>query len=225
MKLRSLAALSLLALAVGCTTQAPASASADGLVPVPSSRLDELFVVPGADLSAYRKVLIDAVPVEMRSDWLNQRHAYNRIQPMYPRYKDADRVRREAAASIAASLAQAFRASGHEIVEAPEPGVMRISARGTELFINAPDIVSPWYQKNLTRDAGEATLLLEARDAVSGTLLARVVHHAIARQTPRANLASDPLNALWMDALFGRWTQSCATELNAPKRAQLSLRN
>jgi hypothetical protein len=102
---------------------------------------------------------------------------------------------------------------------------MRVSAKATELFVNAPDIISPWYQKNLTRDAGEATLLLEARDATSGTLLARVAHHAIARQTPRANLASDPLNTLWMDMLFSRWAQSCATELSAPKRAQVSLRD
>jgi hypothetical protein len=195
-------------------------------VGVRSSRLDQLSLSASADVAAYRKVLIDPVPVEMRSDWLKQRHALNyRIQPTYPRYKDAEQVAGEAAASVAASLAQAFRASGHEIVEAPGPDVMRISAKVSELFVNAPDIASPWYQRNLTRDAGEATLLLEARDALSGTLLARVAHHAIARETPRANLASDPLNTLWMDTLFDRWAQSCAAELSTPKRAQVSLRD
>ena len=95
---------------------------------------------------------------------------------------------------------------------------MRVSAKVSDLFINAPDIVSPGYTKNATRDAGDAYLALDARDSVSGKALARVQHHAIARETPRGNVANDPANTLWMDTLFQRWADNCATELARAQR-------
>jgi hypothetical protein len=229
MNRKSAFALLLLGFVAACATSespAPATPGPDGLLSVRSDRIDQLYLRPGSDIVGYRKVMLDPVAVELSSDWVKQQHGNNyRIQPTYPRYKDAGQVAQEAAESVSASLARAFRAAGVEIVGTPGPGVMRVAAKVNELYINAPDIVSPGYARNLTRDAGEATLLLEARDAASGTLLARVVHHAIARQTPRANLASDPLNTLWMETLFDRWAQSCAAELSASQRAPLSLRN
>jgi len=229
MKRKSAFALLVVGFVAACATsesQAPAKPDPDGLLSVRSGRLDQLYLRPGSDIAGYRKVVLDPVAVELSSDWMKQQHGNNyRIQPTYPRYKDAGQVTRETAESVSASLARAFRAAGFEIVEAPGPGVMRVTAKVNELYINAPDIVSPGYARNITRDAGEATLSLEARDAVDGKMLARLRHHAIARETPRANLASDPANTLWMDTLFSRWAQSCATELSAPKRGQLSLKD
>ena len=69
--------------------------------------------------------------------------------------------------------------------------------------------------KTFTRDAGQATLLLEARDAVTGTLLARVVHHGIAREISRINPASDVSNRFWFDTLFRRWAADCIAEFEA----------
>jgi hypothetical protein len=214
----ALALLLFIGLAAGCTTapegpQAP-QAGPDGLVLASSGRVDQLYVRPGNDIAGYRKVLLDPVAVQLNSDWLRQRHGSNyRIQPTYPRYKNADEVTRETAAAVSTSLARAFRASGFEIVEAPGADVMRVSAKVSDLFINAPDIVSPGYTKNATRDAGDAYLALDARDSVNGKALARVQHHAIARETPRGNVANDPANTLWMDTLFQRWADNCAAAI------------
>ena len=208
----------------GCATppseapQAP-KAGPDGLVGVSSGRLDQLYVRPGSDIAGYRKVLLDPVAVELNSDWAKQRHGSNyRIQPTYPRYKDSDEVVRETAAAVSTSLAKAFRASGFEIVETPASDVMRVSAKVSDLFINAPDIVSPGYTKNTTRDAGDAYLALDARDSTNGKALAKMQHHAIARETPRGNVANDPSNTLWMETLFQRWADNCATEIALAQR-------
>jgi hypothetical protein len=163
----------------------------------------------------------------LSSDWVKQQHAYNfSPRPVYPRYKEVDQVTREAADSVSAALAKAFRASGFEIVETPGAGVMRVSAKVTDLFINAPDIVSPGYTRNATRDAGDAYLSLEARDAQDGKMLARALHHAIARETPRGNVANDPANSLWMDTLFQRWADNCVAEIGSAQHdTHASLKN
>jgi hypothetical protein len=178
-----------------------------------SSQLDELYLRPSAQPSSYRKVLIEPVPVALRSDWLKQSHAYNRIQSLYPPYTDAERVTREMSELVQADLAEAFRAGGYEVVAAPGPGVLRVSASVSELFINAPDRLSPWLTRTLTRDAGQARLSLEARDAASGLLLARAVHLGIAREVSRVNSGDDVSNRMWFDALFRRWASSCVSAL------------
>ena len=209
----------------GCATppaeppQASLDTGPEGLVGVSSGRVDQLYVRPGSDIAGYRKVLLDPVTVELNGDWVKQRHGSNyRIQPVYPRSKAPEEVSRETATAVSASLARAFRASGFEIVETPANDVMRVSAKVADLFINAPDIVSPGYTKNATREAGDAYLSLDARDSVNGKALAKVQHHAIARETPRGNVANDPANTLWMEALFQRWADNCATEISLAQR-------
>ncbi|HYS76842.1 MAG TPA: hypothetical protein VEM38_12185, partial [Burkholderiales bacterium] len=92
---------------------------------------------------------------------------------------------------------------------------LRLSASIADLYVNGPDRYSPWTVKTFTRDAGQATLVLEARDAVTGTLLARVVHHGIAREISRINMAGDVSNRFWFETLFRRWTADCIAEFEA----------
>jgi len=192
-----------------------ASQTADaGLVAVQSRNLDELYLRPNADLAAYRKVLIDPVRAEVRSDWQRNLNTTRNVS-RWVGPDDARRMAAEAAASLESTLAETYKARGYEIAAAPEPGVLRLSASITDLYVNAPDRYSAWTTKTFTRDAGQATLVLEARDAVSGTLLARVVHHGTAREISRINAASDVSNRFWFETLFRRWTADCIAEFEA----------
>ncbi len=196
--------------------QAASQAMDEGLVAVRSRNLDELYLRPNADLAGYRRVLIDPVRAEMRSDWLKNLN-YTRNVSRWVRPDDAQRIATEAASSLESIVAEAFKARGYEITAAPEPGVLRLSPSIADLYVNAPDRFSPWTTKTFTRDAGQATLLLEARDAVSGALLARVVHHGTAREISRLSTASDVSNRFWFDTLFRRWTADCIAEFEASK--------
>ena len=224
MKTTTVLALCMLAAAVAAcaTSVGEQQATKEGLTPVQSSNLDEVYVRRNMDARLYGKVLIEAVPVELRDDYITQRHAYNRIPPIYPRYEDADRLVKFAAASVEASLAEAFKARGYEVVSAPEPGALRISAKVSELFVNAPDRLTPWITRNFTRDAGQATLSLEARD-MDGTLVALMRHRLIARELSRINISDDVANRMWLDTAFRRWAANAAAELAEPRRTQLSL--
>jgi hypothetical protein len=194
--------------------QAAGRAGDEGLVAVQSWNLDELYLRPNAELAGYRKVLIDPVKAEVRSDWLKNLN-YSRNVSRWVRPEDAKRMASEAAAGLESILAETFKARGYEITTAPEPGVLRLSPSITDLYVNAPDRYSPWNTKTFTRDAGRATLVLEARDAVSGALLARVVHHGTAREISRINPASDVSNRFWFETLFRRWAADCIAEFEA----------
>ena len=204
------------AAACAAEPQAPSEAVREGLVAVQSRNLDELYLRPNADLAAYRKVLIDPVRAEMRGDWLKNLN-YTRNVSRWVRPEDAQRIAADVASTLESTLAETYKARGYEIASAPEPGLLRVSASIADLYVNAPDRFSPWNVKTFTRDAGQATLVLEARDAVSGTLLARVVHHGIAREISRLNMAGDVSNRFWFEALFRRWTADCIAEFEAGK--------
>jgi len=224
MNLASLIALSITAAtAFGCATSAgEAQTTKEGLVATRSADLDELYVQPDLNLSTYRKVFVEPVGVALRDDYITQRHAYNRFQPIYPRYQEAESLVAFAAQSIREGLADAFKARGYEVLDVPQAGALSISARVTELYVNAPDRLSPWLTRNLTRDAGQATLSLEARDAAQGTVLARVVHHLIVREVSRVNLASDVSNGMWLDSAFRRWAANCAAALSSRRAVAVS---
>jgi len=208
----------LLGLCIAIAAGAAFALSPDGLVPVQSRYLDHVYLRPDADLAAYRKVLIDSVHVEIRNDWLTRMNAYSWSASRSVGPEEGLRIARDTAFSLQGILAEAFRARGYEIVAAPEPGVLRVSPSVIDLYVNAPVRVSPWRTKTFTRDAGEATLLLEARDAMSGGLLGQVVHHGIAREMGgQLMLTDDVTNRFWFDALFRRWAESCVAELEAGK--------
>jgi hypothetical protein len=211
MNFRALIAVALASIAGITVAGSSQAATAEGLVAVHSRNLDELYLRPDANLAAYRKVLIDPVRVGFHKDWLRYGYTANPARPV-----GEDNVRRIAAGiarDAQASIAEAFKARGYEIVNAPGAGVLRLSPIIADLYVNAPDRHSPWREKAFTREAGQAVLLLDATDSVSGTLLGRVAHRGVAEQMGRFARANDVSNRFWFDALIRRWAVSCAAEL------------
>src|SRR6266702_5868231 len=118
--------------------QAASQAMDEGLVAVQSRNLDELYLRPNADLAGYRRVLIDPVRAEVRSDWQKNLN-YTRNVSRWVRPDDARRMAADAAASLESAITQTYKARGYEIAAAPEPGVLRLSASIADLYVNAPD--------------------------------------------------------------------------------------
>ena len=95
--------------------------------------------------------------------------------------------------------------------------MLRVTPRVTELYVNAPDVCPPGVTRSFARDAGEATLVLEARAAVSGTLLAVIVDHGTAQDMLRLTQATQVSNTFWFDGLYKRWAANSVAELQAAK--------
>lgn len=195
---------------------ATAPASYDGLVAVQARNLDKLYVRPNADLGRYQKVMIDPVTVEFSKDWdrsVNDPRYTTRIRP-----EDARRIADQTTANLGGILADALKTRGYQIVTAPGPGVLRLSPRVTDLYVNAPDVLPPGVTRSFARDAGEATVTLEARDASNGTLVAVVSDHATAQDMLRLSRATDVSNTFWFDGMFKRFAANGLDALkNSPR--------
>jgi hypothetical protein len=216
-------ALLLLPLTLICFSCATPSVTPDGLVSTRSGRLDELYYRPHVDIAKYRAVIIEPVPVKFRADYLSQKHGLNYLaQPMSHPYQNPDAVERDFAALMKVGLVDAFRSARCQIASIPGADVLRISAKVDELFINAPDRLSSSVRATMNRDAGQATLSLEATDSTNGLVLARVVHRNIIRQASRLNVADDASNQLWFETAFRRWAANVATEFGHSRHTQIS---
>jgi hypothetical protein len=224
MKLSPLRVLSLALAMAGCA--APGAPSVDGLTPVASSKVDSLYVRPEANIGSYHQVFIEPVPVTFRSDF-GQRHSMNYLlaEPMYRPYQEPQSVAADMSSLMQAGLLDAFKAANYEVVGAPGAGVLRVSVKVNDLFINSPDRLSSTIQTAANRDTGQATLFLEASDATSGNILARAEHKLIVREISRINLSSDSANRFWFESAFRRWAENVVSELGSSRRTQVSSAN
>jgi|SRR5689334_7610344 len=226
MKLSTFFTLSTMAFlaAAAAPSYAADAATGDGLVWVHSWNLDEFYLRPNTDLATYRSVMIDPVQVQFRKDWnrdfVDPHASIRRLSQ-----DDVRRIADETAVGFQTALADAFKARGYTLVSSPGPGVLRLSPTMTNVYVNAvEDLYTGGTTKSFTKDAGEATLLLEVRDAGSGTLLSRVVDRRTAQETKgtqRGDLVRSPRVAsnFWFEDLFRKWSTACVKELEGTKKS------
>jgi len=210
--------------AAAAAPQMPAPATTDGLVAVAVKNLDEMYVRPNTELAAYRKVIIDQPTVTFQKGWLKSINGTRDVS-RWLTPDDQRRLEENFAAGMRANMTDAFKSRGYEVVTEAGPGVLRLSPSVTELFLNAPDVQSANLTREFSRDTGLATLNLEARDAVSGTLLARIIDHDTARELRNRPVVytSDVSNVFNMNGLFRQWAESCIKAFGpGPERVGLS---
>ena len=61
------------------------------------------------------------------------------------------------------------------VTDVAGPDTIRVTPAIIDLYINAPDVMSPGRSRTYTTNAGHMTLDLEVRDSVTGQLMARAV--------------------------------------------------
>jgi hypothetical protein len=222
MNIRSFILVSISVLAAAAAGAAQGATAGDGLAPIHSWRLDELYLRPGSDLASYRKIMLDPTQVAFRKDF-NRSFADSHQILRRLSAEDTQRIADDAAANMERALADSFRARGYEVVSVPGPGVLRLSPSVTELYVNAAEeLQTGGTTKSFTKDAGEATLILDVRDAASGALLGRIVDRRTVQETKGTQggdliRTSVPSNNFYFDQTFRRWAGDCITEFQAPR--------
>jgi hypothetical protein len=192
----------------------PSAANWDGLVEVNARRLDAAFLLPGADFRPYTKVMIDEPEVAFRQNWLRDVNR-NRSPSRRVTESDAQRILDTVSSSTVDIFARAFADAGYEVVTRPGPDVLELRTGILNLFVNAPDTMSAGRSVTFTTNAGEATLVLEARDSQTRALLARVVDRRETQGVPgRSNMAT---NTSEFRSLATRWARIAADRLGTLK--------
>lgn len=216
--LRALAVVALAGLVQMPALGADDAPGVTGLRQVPSRYLDEVLLRPDARIESYRAVLVEPAQVRMHEAWQKDMNYHRRASSRRIGEDVAKGFTEDAAASVRTAIAEAFRKRGYEIARDPGPGVLRLSPRIPDLYINAPEALATATTRVFAREAGDATLILEARDSQSGQLLARIVHRDEAGATRGFSRTSDVANRFWFDGLFDRWAAHCASEMAALRK-------
>ena len=199
-----------LSVALPATAQSAAD-SWDGLVEVNARRLDSAFLLPGADFRPYTKVMIDEPEVAFRQNWLRD---VNRSRSVGRRVTDTDaqRILDSVSASTVDIFTRAFTDAGYEVVTRPGPDVLEVRTGIVNLFVNAPDTMSAGRSMTFTTNAGEATLVLEARDSQTRALLARIVDRQETRGSPGPS--NRVTNKSEFRSLANSWARIAASRLS-----------
>jgi hypothetical protein len=219
-----LAALAL-AGSLGSALAADAPDSWDGLVQVKPKRVDAVYLLPGADFRQYTRLMIDPTEVAFQKDWQKRINDGRRLSD---RVDDdqAQKILAAARANFDDVFVDEFSKAGYTIVQQPAADVLRISTAVVNLYVNAPDTMSAGRTYSFTTEAGEATLILEVRDSLSGALMGRAVDRRETRSSAGLQMTTSVTNQVEFRALFRQWASIAAkglAELKAHSPVPLDL--
>ena len=212
--LRCAGLLSLFALSVPAL--AATSPDLDGLVEVKAKRMDEAYLLPGADFRQFSAVMIDAPDVAFDKDWMRNMNERRSLSHMVSQ-EDAEKIAAATRSGLVEVFEDEFRKAGYTIATAPGAEVLRLSPSIVKLYVNAPDVMAPDRSRTYTIDAGEATLVLKARDSISGALLGMAVDRREARGTGFVTWTNSVTNRSDFRRLFRQWATICIKGLDELK--------
>lgn len=176
----------------------------DGLVQVKAKRMDAAYLLPGADFRPYTKLMIDPTKAAFQKDWIRSQNT-SRSLSRQVKPEDAEKILAAARTNFDDIIAEAYTKAGYQVVTAPGPDVLQVSAAVVNLYVNAPDIMSAGRSYSFTTEAGEATLVMEVRDSMTGTLLGRVLDRRETRSAGSMRMATSVSNQQEFRALFKQW--------------------
>jgi hypothetical protein len=195
---------------------AETAASWDGLVEVKAKRMDAVFLMPGADFRPYTRLMVDPTQAAFKKDWLKSvnedRRMSDRVTPEH-----AEKMLEAARTNFDDIFVEAFRKAGYEIVTTPGPDVLRVSTAVINLYVNAPDTMSAGRSYSYTMEAGEATLVIEVRDSMTGALMGRVLDRRMTRGAGRLQMTTSVSNQAEFRSLFRQWADIAAKGLDELK--------
>lgn len=172
--------------------------------------------MPGADFRTYTKVMFDPVEVALKKDWLRD---YNRSAgDLSGQISNADvqKAFETIRTTFSDLFAKAYRDAGYQVVTIAGPDVLRVRTGVMNLSVTAPDTRPAGRSRTYSREAGEATLILEARDSESGALMGRAVDRELAGDTSRL-MRNSVTNRSDFSQLFADWAKESVTGLTELK--------
>ena len=177
------------------------------LVKVKSRHLDEVYLLPGTDFKAYKKVMIDPAQVSFAKNWMRDMNSQRGISGSKITPEQVKQVADEARKGFTEIFAAAFKNAGVEVVTSNGADVLRLTPAVINVYVNAPAAGSA-ATRTYAMSAGQAAFVLAARDSVSGTLLGMALDKRETRSASAGPVMTDGvINRAEFEVLFKRWAQ------------------
>jgi hypothetical protein len=145
----------------------------DGLQKVAAKKFDLAYLLPGADFKTYTKVMIDPTEAAFRKNWQRDYNNTNRSLDMRITDDEAREMLTAVQTAFHEIITQAYKDNGYEVVTAPAPDVMRLRTAVFNIDVDAPDQMTASRTRTYSSEAGQASMMIEVRDSMSGAVLAR----------------------------------------------------
>ena len=177
--------------------------SHDGLELREVRGLDEVWVRPGTDFSAYSELLIEPVEVAFDPDW-DPRRVGSRL-----RLRDAEReeIRTDTAALFDQTFREELERSGQfDLVDEPGDNTLIFEPQIIDLTVNAPeDRTATSTVRTYVSEFGRVTLIGELKDAGTGAILARIADREVARAISPLEFADRFANEREGERIVRQW--------------------
>jgi hypothetical protein len=190
--------------------------SHDGLQKIKVKGIDLAYARPGASLAGYNKIILDPVEVSFRKDWDPKRTG--------SRARLSAQERENIRSGVARIVLEEFtktleKGAPYKVVTEPGADVLRLQIGITDLYVNAPDTMTPGRSRTYTLSAGEMTLVGELMDSESGQVISRVIDRREARNTGTMQLTNSVVNAQEARTIASSWARILRNRLDAAHAA------
>ncbi|MEN9789360.1 MAG: hypothetical protein RLZZ473_1424 [Pseudomonadota bacterium] len=191
--------------------------SHDGLQKIKVKGIDLAYARPGASLAGYNKIILDPVEVSFRKDWDPKRTG--------SRARLSAQERENIRSGVARIVLEEFtktleKGAPYKVVTEPGADVLRLQIGITDLYVNAPDTMTPGRSRTYTLSAGEMTLVGELMDSESGQVISRVIDRREARNTGTMQLTTSVVNAQEARTIASSWARILRNRLDAAHAAK-----
>ncbi len=183
----------------GCGATAPptvqtgpdAEITVDGLYRVDNSVMALAYVKPDLNLQSYTKLMLDEVVVAYKKDPEGRRSSSGTVGGEQNFALSPEQMDVLKSLFQEAVVKELTKDNGYQLVDAPGPNVLRISASLIDLVIKVPTQKTAGRQQNFASSYAEVTAVLELHDSESEEILARVADRGDpTRARAGGNLAS-----------------------------------
>jgi hypothetical protein len=189
----------------------------DGLHRVHDAKMAIVYAEPGADLSAYGKVLILEPYVAFKKNWARNQRTQS-SSSLRVTSKDVENIKKGLAEEFHAVFQRELEAGGYPVVDQAAEDVLLDRPAIINLDVNAPDTPRAGMSQTYVASAGEMTLYLEIYDSVTGDLIAKALdRRADNRNSGFYTWANSVSNKMAADRILKGWATILVSALNEAK--------
>ena len=156
----------------------PPQTSHDGLELVQGTKVDTAYLLPGAELSGYSKIILLEPHIAFKKNW--KRH-HNRSSSNRVTDRDMERMIERGKELFTRVFTLELEEGGYPVVKEAAQDVLLVRPAIINLDVTAPDVNKPGRSRTYTASAGEATLFVELYDSISGQILVRAFDRKVDR--------------------------------------------
>lgn len=197
----------------GCASTQRGPSEWDGLVRMPGTRLNAVFVKPDAEIPAYRNIWLKPAQVSFARNFdpnRGGRSSLNRLDA-----GDLAAIQTGVAGMLDEIFREELTTGGYQFVNEAGPDTLIVIPAIVDLFITAPDTMTAGRSRTYSANSGRMTLVLELRDSMTGEILARVVDTRSGRGTGMMTVTNRVTNTADARRAIRVWAQALRSGLDS----------